>query len=49
MVHPYGTELLTRWVPVPPIHMRSTIIRDTHEATGHVGRNKLCEALLAAY
>jgi hypothetical protein len=49
LVNPYGVEALQRWVPVPPIPMRAGIIRDTHEATGHVGRERLVEALLAAY
>lgn len=49
LANPYGVESLQRWVSVPPIPMRPDIVRDTHEATGHVGRAKLAEALLAAY
>lgn len=49
LANPYGVERLQRWVSVPPPAMRADIVRDTHEATGHVGRTKLAEALLAAY
>ena len=47
--NPYGVEYLQRWVSVPSIPMRPDIIWDTHKATGHVGRAKLAEPLLAAY
>ena len=47
LVHPYGSKQLTKWVPVPPVPMRKLLLRDTHEALGHVGREKLAEAIIS--
>lgn len=48
-VRPYGLEELQRWVPVPPVPMRPQFVRETHEALGHVGRDKLAEALCSSW
>lgn len=48
-VRPYGHEVLARWVPIPPVCMRRQIIRDTHEALGHCGRDKVAEAILSSW
>jgi hypothetical protein len=47
LVHPYGSRQLQRWVPVPPVPMRKALLREIHEAMGHIGRDKLAEATLA--
>lgn len=49
MVRPFGSTALERWVPVPPRPMRKQLVRDTHEALGHVGRTKLAESLLTSW
>jgi hypothetical protein len=48
-VHPYGSRQLRKWVPVPPVPMRKALLREAHEALGHVGRDKLVEAILAEW
>lgn len=48
-VLPFGRRELRRWVPVPPVPMRRGIVRDIHEATGHVGRDKLAESVLSRW
>ena len=48
-VRPYGTQRLARWVPVPPVPMRQQLLRDTHEALGHAGRDRLTEAMLTEW
>ena len=37
------------WVNIPPVPMRPTIVRDTHEGLAHCGREKLVEALQTTY
>ncbi len=37
------------WVDVPPIPARMTIARDFHDTLGHLGREKLLEALKEWY
>ena len=49
LVRPFGSTALERWVPVPPRPMRQQLVRDTHEALGHVGRTKLVESLLTSW
>ena len=48
-MRPFGSTALERWVPVPPRPMRQQLVRDTHEALGHVGRTKLVESLLTSW
>ena len=49
LVCPFGSKQLERWVVVPPVPMRDRIVDETHEAMGHVGRDKLVEALLTSW
>jgi hypothetical protein len=49
LVNPAGLEVLQRWVPVPPVCMRTQIIRDAHELLGHAGRDKIAEALMTRW
>jgi Integrase zinc binding domain len=49
MIRPYGSNQLSRWVPVPPVPMRKQILRDNHEALGHVGRDKLVESTMTQW
>jgi hypothetical protein len=37
------------WVMVPNMQDRVKIVRDTHEIYGHVGREKLLDALRTTY
>ena len=46
-VNPFGSVALSRWVPVPPVPMRSQLMREMHEALGHAGRDKLAETMMS--
>ena len=37
------------WVNVPPVPMRQDIVRDTHEALGHIGHERLLGSLREWY
>ena len=43
---PYNTFT---WVDVPPVPLRHQLVRDFHVSLGHVGRDKLLEALREWY
>ena len=37
------------WVDVPPVPTRAQVVRDMHQSLGHLGRDKLMEALREWY